>query len=116
MNNAFRMRTVGGATGPAIVGGKIQKTSNGVSLRPTITSSAASRTLSRGDNFAYQIIASNYPTSFKVTGLPAGLTYDSNGYISGTIESFFGAFTVTIMATNSVGTGTKTFTIMVVRK
>ncbi len=77
-------------------------TSSGV---PQITS-AGTATVTLGTAFRYQITATNSPTSFNATGLPAGLTVDtSSGLISGTPTSA-GTSSVTLSATNSSGTGT----------
>ncbi len=52
-----------------------------------------------GGNFSYQITASNSPTSYSASGLPAGLTFNPNtGLISGT-PTAFGTFSVTVTAT-----------------
>ena len=58
-----------------------------------------------GAPLGYQITASFDPTSFTATGLPAWLTMDSSGYISGTPIAT-GSTTVSIKATNAAGTGT----------
>ena len=72
---------------------------------PVITSSL-NATASIGTAFSYQITASNNPTSFNATGLPAGLTVDTgSGLISGT-PTAVGASTVTLTATNATGSGT----------
>jgi hypothetical protein len=78
-----------------------------VSNVPQITSSlTAASTLNNGAT-SYSIIASNTPTSYDATGLPAGLSINSNtGVISGT-PTTTGTFTVTISATNGDGTDTK---------
>jgi len=72
---------------------------------PVITS-GLSATGQVGVAFSYQITASNTPTSFGATGLPAGLTIDTTtGLISGT-PTEASANNITISATNAGGTGT----------
>jgi PKD repeat protein len=66
-----------------------------------------------GSAFSYQITASNSPTSYAATTLPAGLSLNSStGAISGT-PSAAGNTTVTLSATNSGGTGSGNLTIRV---
>jgi hypothetical protein len=79
---------------------------------PAITSAGSSSgTVSSA--FSYQITASNSPTSFNATGLPAGLTVNtSNGLISGT-PTAVGSFSVTISATNASGTGSATLALTI---
>ncbi|BDI32087.1 hypothetical protein CCAX7_41380 [Capsulimonas corticalis] len=81
-------------------------------VTPVITSGAtASGTV--GSAFSYQIVASNAPTSYSATGLPAGVTINSGtGLISGT-PTTAGTSTVTLGATNGAGTGNKTLTITI---
>jgi hypothetical protein len=88
-----------------------RNSSFGSVIAPVITSpTTASGTV--GASFSYQIAASNSPTSFGATGLPAGLSLNtSTGLISGT-PSAAGASTVSISATNSAGTGPATLTII----
>src|SRR6202041_2377360 len=83
-----------------------------VSSTPSITSAtAASGTV--GTAFSYQITATNTPTSFGATGLPAGLSVSStSGIISGT-PAAAGASTVTLSATNGSGTGNATLTLTI---
>jgi hypothetical protein len=86
-----------------------------VSASPAVSSSGtASGTV--GSVFpTYTITATNSPTSYNATGLPAGLSVNtSNGQITGT-PTTYGTSTVTISATNAQGTGTKTLTITIAR-
>ena len=56
-----------------------------------------------GSAFSYQITATNTPTSYGATGLPAGLSVNTaTGLISGT-PTAAGTSTVTLSATNSAG-------------
>ena len=79
---------------------------------PVITSATtASGTV--GSAFSYQITATNSPTSYGATGLPAGLSVNStSGLISGT-PTAAGTSTVTLSATNSGGTGNATLTLTI---
>src|SRR5204863_218164 len=71
--------------------------------KPVITSPLTA-TGQVGVAFSYQITATNNPTSFNATGLPAGLSVNtSTGLISGT-PTTTGTSSVTISATNAGGT------------
>jgi hypothetical protein len=66
-----------------------------------------------GTAMTINVTATNTPTSFGATGLPAGLTIDtSRGIISGT-PSARGSFSVTLTATNAAGSGSATLSITV---
>src|SRR5208283_3550187 len=66
-----------------------------------------------GSGFSYQITASNSPTSYGATGLPAGLTVNSGtGLISGA-PTGAGTSMVTLSGTNSGGTGNATLTLTI---
>ena len=72
---------------------------------PVITS-ATTATVQAGSAFAYTITATNSPTSFDATPLPASLTVNtSTGAIAGTPQTA-GTFTIGLSATNAGGTGT----------
>jgi sulfatase modifying factor 1 len=79
---------------------------------PVITSgSNASGTINVAFNF--QIDATNSPTGFSASGLPANLTVDgSTGLISGTPAST-GTFTPTISVMNLGGTDSETLTVTI---
>ncbi|WP_187262022.1 cellulase family glycosylhydrolase [Pontibacter beigongshangensis] len=71
--------------------------------QPQITSPYAAN-YNVNSNVSYQLKATNNPTSFTVTGLPAGLTYNSSSnLITGIMPD--GVHTVQLSATNASGTG-----------
>lgn len=79
---------------------------------PVINSPTTAQALV-GSPFAYIITATNNPTSFGATSLPAGLTLNSaTGVITGT-PTQAGLATVTISATNMAGTGSRNLGINV---
>jgi hypothetical protein len=79
---------------------------------PGITS-ATTASATVGSAFSYQITASNTPSSYGATSLPAGLTVNtSSGLISGT-PTAAGTSTVTLSATNGAGTGSATLTLTI---
>lgn len=66
-----------------------------------------------GQSFTYQIAATNTPTSFGATGLPAGLSGNTTtGIISGT-PTTAGNSTITLTATNATGSGNATLALTV---
>jgi hypothetical protein len=77
---------------------------------PVITSSLTASG-NQGSPLTYTITATNLPTSYNATGLPAGLSINTTtGAISGT-PTVSGSFNVTITATNSVGSDNQTLVI-----
>lgn len=80
---------------------------------PVITSSLAA-TANQFTAFAYDITATNTPTSYNAVGLPLGLSINTvDGHISGSLIGEAGDFYITISATNARGTDTKTLVLTV---
>jgi uncharacterized repeat protein (TIGR03803 family) len=80
--------------------------------RPLIIS-AGSTSGSVGQQFIYQIVASNQATGYSATNLPAGLSFDSTlGVITG-VPTSDGTFAVTIGASNASGSNTTQLTITI---
>ena len=83
-----------------------------VPLIPVVTSGTIFVAPSSAVN--YQIVATNSPTSYGATDLPAGLTIDTTtGIISGNVPGTITTYTIPISATNVAGTGVGTLTIKV---
>lgn len=84
-----------------------------IGLLAPVISSAATATGTIGLAFSYQVTASNNPTSYGATGLPAGLSINTTtGLISGT-PTVIGSFNATVSATNATGTGSQPITISI---
>jgi len=84
-------------------------------LQPPVIQSATADSVDAGAQYSYTITATNNPTSFNATGLPTGLTVDTNtGKITGTTNEVSGSpFKILLSATNAAGTGTATLTLTV---
>ena len=79
---------------------------------PSITSSV-SASATTNSPFSYTITATNNPSSFNATGLPAGLSVNTaTGVISGT-PTAAGTSSIGLRATNAAGTGTATLTLTI---
>jgi len=74
-----------------------------------VISSATTASAAQGQSTSYTITASNSPTSFAATSLPAGLSVNTTtGVISGTPTGSTGTTNSTITATNASGSDSKT--------
>jgi endonuclease G len=83
-----------------------------VSTIPSITSTTL-LSAPAFDSFSYQITATNTPTSFAASGLPAGLSCNpATGLISGT-PTVPGIYSATLTASNASGDGTASISITV---
>ena len=89
-----------------------RNSSAGQPAAPVISGSlTASGTV--GEGFVYQIVASNAPTVFAATGLPAGLAVNSaTGRIAGTPVAP-GISNVTLTAGNATGSDSETLTLTI---
>jgi hypothetical protein len=92
--------TSGGNTNNAAISITIAAAANA-----SVVTSATTATGTVGTAFTYNSAATNAPTSYNITGLPAGLTANTTtGVISGTPTSV-GPSSITISANNAAGTG-----------
>jgi hypothetical protein len=84
------------------------------SVAPSISSTLTANA-TYGQAFSYSIVASGSPTSYAASSLPNGLSVNSTtGVITGS-PTQVGDFNVSISATNSVGTDTKTLVLSVAK-
>ncbi len=125
VNQTFRVVNAASATGafatispPSQAGISLTTDATGVTVKITsvvagapVISSATTVNAVPGAPFSYQIAATNNPTSFGATNLPAGLTVNnSTGLLSGTPNTP-GTFVVPINANNAAGSGQADLTI-----
>jgi hypothetical protein len=109
--------TKGSSSDPMISGVEVTAVSSGggrtaPAVTPAITSGGTA-TGGVGTAFGYRITATNNPTSYDATGLPAGVSVNrSSGLISGTPIAP-GTSTAALSATNAAGTGTAALTVTV---
>jgi len=106
--------SAGAATVTVTVNGQSGSLTNGFNyVAPPVITSGAIASGVVGVAFAYQITASNFPSLYGATGLPAGLTLNSaTGLISGA-PTAAGTSTILLSATNAGGSSTATFTLTV---
>lgn len=99
-------------TGIGASGATMSFTLNAANGEPVITS-ATNVSTEPGVPFNYQIVATDSPTSYGASNLPAGLAVNtSSGLISGT-PNVEGVSSVGLSATNANGTGVATLTLTV---
>jgi len=80
---------------------------------PVVSGDGATRSGIVGNNFSYQVEASNSPISYAAKGLPAGLKIaPKTGLINGK-PTKAGSFTVSISAKNASGTGRATLNLII---
>lgn len=114
-DGALTGQIVVGATysNPGSVGNK-----QGITLRPVLPSPPSISgplvtTAMLGRPFTYSIAATNQPTSYSATGLPAGLTINTvSGVIAGT-PTAAGTVSIGISATNEIGTDNETLSLTI---
>ena len=120
LNLIFSPNAVGALTGTITINSNAPTTPTLIAVSgtglagpaPVITSPATAGGVA-GAAFLYQIVATNAPTSFGATGLPAGLTVNAaTGQITGT-PAATGTFAAAVTATNGGGTGSQALTITV---
>ena len=89
-----------------------------ITSEPTpVISSSLTANGTYGTVFSYFITATNAPSSYNATGLPAGLSVDTNtGEISGTITAAPGTYNITVLAYNNGGSGSNTLVLTVAAK
>ena len=85
----------------------------GTGISAPVITSPLTASGNEGTPFTYAITATNLPTSYNATGLPAGLSINTTtGAITGT-PTTAGTYNVTITATNSVGSDNQTLVITI---
>jgi hypothetical protein len=100
----------GGGTGGGGTGGG--GTGGGTTSAPSVTA-PATVTGTVGVPLSFYVTATNSPTSFNMTGGPAGISINEvNGLVSGT-PTASGNYTASVSASNSAGSGTATISFTI---
>jgi uncharacterized repeat protein (TIGR03803 family) len=111
-STTYHFRIVGTNNGGTNYGSDMTFTTLSATGAPVITSPATA-TATQDQLFVYQITATNNPTSFGATPLPAGLTFDSVHGILGGTPTDPGTPQIQLSASNSGGVGMATLTLTV---
>ncbi len=97
----------------SVSGASMTFTLNPAATDPPVITSPLTAAGNTGATFTYQITATNGPTSFSATGLPAGLTFTAGtGIITGS-PTVAGTSNITLGATNGIGTGNATLVLTI---
>ena len=111
-NRTYHFRLVGTNDGGTSFGNDRTFTTLVVTAPPVITSPTTATT-TQGQLFVYQIIATNTPTSYTSTPLPAGMSFDNVAGILGGRSTSPGTTQIHLTASNSFGTGMATLRLRV---
>ena len=111
-NRTYHFRLVGTNDGGTSFGNDRTFTTL-VATAPPVITSPTTATTTQGQLFVYQIIATNTPTSYTVTPLPAGMRFDNVAGILGGRPTSPGTTQIHLTASNSFGTGMATLTLTV---
>jgi hypothetical protein len=90
------------------------KAKPGATVTAPVINSSLTASGNQGSAFSYSISATNAPTSFTASPIPAGLSFDTGtGILSGT-PTTVGTYSIAMTATNGLGTSpSKTLTLTV---
>ncbi len=102
-----------GNNNAGIVYGPLQGAPAPTVLAPVVSNGGITR--GYGEPLTFTIVATNSPTSYGATNLPASLSLNpATGVISGNAPMVLGDYSATVSATNAGGTGTGNFAVRVI--
>ncbi|MGV7105901.1 GEVED domain-containing protein [Flavobacterium sp. U410] len=110
---AVRFRSVGLDSGEYYFIDDVKLEGVASTPNPPIITSSLTASANTGAAFTYDITATNAPTSYSASGLPAGLSINTTtGQITGSV-AVAGTYNVTISATNTYGSDSETLVITI---